>query len=201
MLVQERRILGYLVADKMADTLVQFLWRYRSISDAGCNYRWNRPIWLYLLTSCCSCRVRYISWWPDRRWQHQLHHPAAAFPSAGVWAASYATETEQNHKNLRDYVHMLWHGSVIFIQTDTHARIHAHPSPIKLLAHKNRWNRWFLYQKCMDLRSDSEPTSMHQLHVLLTLSVLLLWIRYIKIPNMKIIWTHPQSNMAICCLQ
>ena len=34
---------------------------------------------------------------------------------------------------------------------------------LKLLAHKNRWNRWFLYHKCMDLRSDFEPITIHQL--------------------------------------
>ena len=49
---------------------------------------------------------------------------------------------------------------------------------IKLLAHKNRRNRWFLYQKCMDLRSDFELMILHQRHVFLTLNALLLeWIR------------------------
>ncbi len=50
---------------------------------------------------------------------------------------------------------------------------------IKLLAHKNRWNRWFLYKKCMDLRSGLESIIIHPLNILLNLSGLQLeWIRY-----------------------
>ena len=47
------------------------------------------------------------------------------------------------------------------------------PFIIKLLKHKNRRSR-FLYKKCIDFRSDFEPIIMHQLHVLLTFSALLL---------------------------
>ncbi len=32
---------------------------------------------------------------------------------------------------------------------------------MNLMARKNMWNQWFLYKKCMNLRSDSEPIIMH----------------------------------------
>ena len=61
------------------------------------------------------------------------------------------------------------------------------PSLIKLLAHKNRCNWWFLYPKCMNVRSDCEPIIMHQLNVLLTLSALLLeWIRCTSIYHIQV---------------
>ena len=69
--------------------------------------------------------------------------------------------------------------STVFIQIDAHALIDAYPVIIKFLGNKNRWNRWFLHQKCIDFRLDFGPIMMHQLHVLLTLNALLLGgIRY-----------------------
>ena len=88
--------------------------------------------------------------------------------------------------------------STKFIQIDAHALIDANSVIIKLLAYKNRWNWWSLYQKCipyvydelsrylqlfcspaMILTSDFEPIIMFQFQVLLTLSALLLeWIQY-----------------------
>ncbi len=50
------------------------------------------------------------------------------------------------------------------------------PFIIKILVHKNWWHRWFLYQKCMNLKPGFESMIMHQFHVLLMLSVLLLGI-------------------------
>ena len=65
----------------------------------------------------------------------------------------------------------------VFIRIDAPYR---HPPHfiIKLLAHKNRSNRWHMDKKCMDLRSGFELIIMHQFHVLVMLSAQLLeWIR------------------------
>ena len=62
------------------------------------------------------------------------------------------------------------------------------PFIIKLLAHKNRWNWWSSYQKCMDLRSDSELIIMHQLYVLLTLNAALL-LEWTQCSKRLIVWS------------
>ena len=61
----------------------------------------------------------------------------------------------------------------VFSQIDAHTQIHAH-SPSSSSWHTKIGEIDDFYQKCMDSGSDSEPTIMLQLHVLLTHSALLL---------------------------
>ena len=90
-----------------------------------------------------------------------------------------------------------------FILIDTHSLIDAHPLSLSSSWHtKNGWNRWYLCQKCMDLRSDFETIIMHQIRILLMLSALLLErIRYLHPPceaTSLPVYHPPEATHLMC---
>ncbi len=102
------------------------------------------------------------------------------------WAAVKASSrintiiiNNNKHFNLR-----MNYSYTIFIQIDAHALIDAHPFIIKLLAHKNGWNWWYIFIQnawiMVNLGQNLGPIILYQPQVLLTPSGRLFeWLRYV----------------------